>query len=318
MVRYGPCPAVRGGEIRSAAPKLHLACAVRIHVEHIPRIIVGRVGVLPAEVDHAPVVVHARVPVAVLLERKLADGLGPGVDLVEVHHRLSAVFAGQALHAGGRRGYDAVLLRQVARIEPVHVVLVAGGKLAQPLAVDPNLQDGPLLVGPAAGEHQAFGVPVKLHVLDDRASGMTEQRLDVHLAAQVRQYGNFVVPAGRSRFLFAFPATPSPAAPRIDRRGGVRVEVAVGLALATDNQQLVAVQQWVGQQRLAGELRQSLRVGLAALEQIPQAPHILCALVPGAVGLAEILDRPHQRLGCVDWDIAVVYRPERRSGDHNC
>ena len=101
MVRDGPGPDVRGGKIRPAAPQFHLPGTVGVHVEHVSRVVVRNVGVFPAEVDHSPIVVDARVPVAVLLESKLADLFGLRVDLVEVHHRLSAVLAGQTLHTGG-------------------------------------------------------------------------------------------------------------------------------------------------------------------------------------------------------------------------
>ena len=200
----------------------------------------------------------------------------------------------------------------------MYVALVAGGQFPKLLTVCAYFENRPCLVRPAAGKHDPPGVPVQFHMLDDRTARMAEQSAGLGGAAKVRYLGDIVVPSGSGRSLLAFLPPLSAALPGVDRRGRMRVQVAIGLARATDYQDLVDVQKRICQQRLAGQLIQRFLIRFPALDQVAQAFHVFGALVLRTVGLAQILYRPHQRLGRVDGNITVVHRPGRQRRDQNC
>ena len=156
MVRYRSCPAVCRRKIRTASPILTLAGAVGIHMEKIPRIIMRSIRIFPSKIHHLAVSKNTRMPVTVLLVCKLPDRTFICIDLIQISHRLTAVFTRQTLNTRRRANENLPVFRKIATVKPLNIFLIAGSKFFKVLPVGINLQNRPHSVSSNPGKHQLF------------------------------------------------------------------------------------------------------------------------------------------------------------------
>ena len=202
--RNGPGVEHAVGPVRVAAVVFHLPRAVRVHVEHQAREVVGAVGVLPPRIQDAAVVHDRRAPVVVLLERQHSSLAGRRVEQGEVGHVCAAADARHALQIGGR-GEDDPAVRQVAGVVVVHVGFRAGRDASQAGAVGVQFVDLPRALGGRHREQHPAGVEMQIDVADEHASVRLEQRRQRAVRPQRRERHDLVVKAGLRQGAVALP-----------------------------------------------------------------------------------------------------------------
>ena len=195
------------GPVAVRAVELLLVGAVGVHRHQHAREVVGRVGVLPAQEDHAAVGVDLGVPVDVLVKGEAARALAVGREEQEVGHIVAAGHAGHALEADGGGGDDAPV-GQIAGIEVVDVGVRVLVGLVPIGAIDVHFVEAPgafLLV--ARGEEDAAGIPIELHIAEVGARALEDGGLTfggIFLAERPAQEG--VAVAAQRGVIVAIPA----------------------------------------------------------------------------------------------------------------
>ena len=163
-----------------------------------------------------------------------------------------------ALHGtpcSGRRGDEGDLaVGQVAGVVVVHVRLIARRDLAKTLAIHADLEHLPLVERTGHGEQDLVGVPVQVDVGDQASAlGMVDRR-DPPVGPDGRENGDLVIP--RERLV-----DPGVGLRALPRQANVLAQAIacpvlpprVPVRHPLDHQQLLEVQERVGQQSLSLE-----------------------------------------------------------------
>ena len=144
--------------VRVATVVRLLLGAVGVHVKQQAGVRVGRVGVLPAGVEHATSVEHGWTPVMFLIETELADVCTIRIHHIQIRHMRRAVDAGNT-HKRGRRCEDDLVTRQIAGVVTIHIGLLAGN-LTQLRTIGADLEHLPVAVVAGHREQHPLGVEV--------------------------------------------------------------------------------------------------------------------------------------------------------------
>ena len=216
----------------------------------------------------------------VLVERQLAGVLAVGVGEEHVGHRVAAADARHAVEAPRRAEHDPPV-GQVAGVVVVHVGVRAGRDLAEALAVDADLEDLPAVLRAGRAEEHAIAVEVQVDVADESAAVGLVQPRQLAVRPNGREHGDLIVVL-------------------VARQGTVALPVLrqAEVPATLDHQQLVEVQQRVGQQGLLtqrDELLRHVRTTAALLQRL-QTPEVLRALgVLRTERLGQVLDGHSKR-----------------------
>ena len=127
------------------------------------RIVVRKVGVLPAHIHQTPVVHHSRMPVGILIERHAAQLSGRRLIGYHVANLVGTVHARHTLITYVAHGDD-TSAGHVGSVEELQIRLVDLNGLVQPSSVAAYLVDAPAVVFIGSGEEDALAVPVQQQV----------------------------------------------------------------------------------------------------------------------------------------------------------
>ena len=175
--------------------------AVGVGVHHKARVVVRKVGVLPAHIHQSAVVHHSWVPVGILIEGHSAHRTRCGLVGNHITHLIAAVHTGHTLIADVRHRNDAAA-RHICSIEELKVGLFAVDYLMEIRAITIDLIDTPAVVLIGGCEEYPLAIPVKKKVGHAGAVRGLEDGAALHLATDVRQFGNLgIETAARRRAL---------------------------------------------------------------------------------------------------------------------
>ena len=223
----------RVGPVRIAPVQRPLARTVGIHHHQRAQVHVHRTGIVPAAEHHLPAGQHGRMQVEILIETQLPNRAAVGFHLVQRTGPLLPVPARYGVPGRRRSKYNPPV-RQVAGVETVDTLVFTSRYLPQPAAVDLDLKHLPCPPH-RLREQQPVSVKVKVDLADKLAALGPIERLELAGWTNRRENGDLVVVA-------------SGLEPRVAHVIHRQAELA---AATLQQHELVEIQQWIGQKRLA-------------------------------------------------------------------
>ena len=130
-----------------------------------------------------------------------------------------------------------------------------GVSCCEAAAVAADLEDGPAAVGVDARKQHAIGGEVQPHVAEDLVAGRLVEPVEPRLAAEVGEHGDLVVPAAARHRR----SGSGSCAPRSRRRRWSTCRARGAAEVPPHDQQLVEIEQRIGQQRGADAGQEPIR-----------------------------------------------------------